>query len=62
MTPITNSTEVASVAAALEVAAEKMLRDMAYVLKLTRRVKKEMTAEQAPEKATARTCEGALVA
>ena len=46
MTPTTDTAEVAPVAAALEVAAaEKMLRDMAYVLKLTRRVKAEMTAE-----------------
>lgn len=46
MTPITDTAEVAPVAAALEVAgAEAMLRDMAYVLKLTRRVKAEMTAE-----------------
>ncbi|VTS01636.1 unnamed protein product [Gemmata massiliana] len=44
-------------------AAEKMLRDMAYVLKLTRRVKAEMTAEQTPEKTiVARAWERALVA
>lgn len=46
MTPITNAAEVAPVAAA-----EAMLRDMAYVLKLTRRVKAEMSAEKAPDKA-----------
>lgn len=64
MTPITNATEVSPVAAAMEVAAaEKMLRDMAYILKLTRRVKAEMTADQAPEKAIiARAWERALVA
>lgn len=64
MTPITSTAEVSSGAAALEVAAaEKMLRDMAYALKLTRRVKAEMTAEHAPDKATGtRTGEGALVA
>lgn len=62
MTPITSTTEVAPVAA-LEAAAEKLLRDMAYVLKLTRRVKAEMTVTHAPEKATGtRTGEGALVA
>ena len=64
MTPITSTTEVAPVAAALETAAaEKMLRDMAYVLKLTRRVKAEMSAEKAPEKAIiARTWERVLEA
>ena len=64
MTPITNTTEAASVAAAVEVAAaEQLLRDMAYVLKLTRRVKEEMTADRAPKTAhTARTGEGVLVA
>jgi hypothetical protein len=64
MTPIASAAEVSPVAAAMEVAAaETMLRDMAYVLKLTRRVKAEMTAEQAPEKAiVARAWERALVA
>lgn len=67
MTPITNTTcvaEAAPIAAAVEVAAaEKLLRDMAYVLKLTRRVKDEMTADRAPTHArTARTGEGVLVA
>ncbi|VTR95089.1 unnamed protein product [Gemmata massiliana] len=62
MTPISNTTEVAPVAAALEVAtAEKLLRDMAYVLKLTRRVKAEMAAEPVTEEAViARTWERVL--
>lgn len=46
MTPITDTAEAAPVAAATEVAVEKMLRDMAYVLRLTRRVKAEMAAER----------------
>ena len=64
MTPITSTAEVAPVAAALEIAAaEKMLRDMAYVLKLTRRVKAEMTAEPVTETAiVARAWERVLVA
>ena len=63
MTPITNTTEAASVAAAVEVAAaEQLLRDMAYVLKLTRRVKEEMTADRAQAQAPAATTERALVA
>lgn len=64
MTPITNTAEFTPFAAAVEVAAaEKMLRDVAYVLKLTRRVKDEMTADRAPKTAhTARTGEEVLVA
>lgn len=67
MTPITNTARVAEaapVAAALEVAAaEQLLRDMAYVLKLTRRVKEQMTADRTPTPTrTARTGEGVLVA
>jgi hypothetical protein len=67
MTPNTNTArvaETASVTAAVEVAAaEQLLRDMAYVLKLTRRVKEEMTADRAPTPArAARTGEGVLVA
>ncbi len=42
--------------------AEKLLRDMAFVLKLTRRVKDEMTADRADTKAAAATTERALVA
>jgi hypothetical protein len=67
MTAIANTTriaEAASITAAVEVAAaEQLLRDVAYVLKLTRRVKEEMTADRAPTHArTARTGEGVLVA
>lgn len=64
MTPTTTTADFAPVAAAVEVAAaEKMLRDMAYVLKLTRRVKDEMTTNRAPQAAhTTRTGEGVLVA
>lgn len=64
MTPNTNTPEVAPSATAMDVAdAEKMLRDMAYVLKFTRRVKAEMTAELVNEKAIiARTWERVLVA
>ena len=43
--------------------AEQVLRDVAYVLKLTRRVKEEMMAEQpAAQVAASRTAEGVLVA
>lgn len=64
MTPITTTADFAPVAAAVEVAAaEKMLRDMAYVLKLTRRVKDEMTTDRVPQAThTARKGEGVLVA
>lgn len=67
MTTITNTarvTNTASTAANAETAAaEKVLRDVAYVLKLTRRVKEEMTADRAPTKSsTARVAEGVLVA
>jgi hypothetical protein len=67
MTTTTNTARVAEtapVAAAVELAAaEQLLRDMAYVLKLTRRVKEEMTADRAPTHArAARTGEGVLVA
>jgi hypothetical protein len=58
------ATETTRTSPAGEVAvAEQLLRDMAYVLKLTRRVKEEMTADRAPTHArTARTGEGVLVA
>jgi hypothetical protein len=67
MSPTTHTaytTEDAPVSAAVEVAAaEKLLRDVAYVLKLTRRVKEEMTADRAQTSIrTARTGEGVLVA
>ncbi len=68
MTPTLNTTHVADLtpaAAAIEVAAaEQVLRDMAYVLKLTRRVKTEMMADRRSESrpASSRKAEGALVA
>jgi hypothetical protein len=64
MTPFNYTAETATIAAAVEVAAaEKMLRDMAYALKLTRRVKDQMAADRAPATAhTARTGEEVLVA
>lgn len=67
MTAITNTActaEATSITAAVEVAAaEQLLRDVAYVLKLTRRVKEEMTADRAVTHArAARTGEGVLVA
>jgi hypothetical protein len=64
MTALTDTARVTKTAqAAGTAAAEALLRDVAYVLKLTRRVKEEMTAERAP--ATHQpvpTAEGALVA
>ncbi len=64
MTPITNTARVAKTALNTNsAAAENLLRDMAFVLKLTRRVKEEMTADRAGTEATpAHTAEGALVA
>ena len=64
MTPTINTARVAKTAPAADSpAAEQLLRDVAYVLKLTRRVKEEMTADRAPACArTARTGEGVLVA
>lgn len=63
MTPITDTAEVAPVAAAEVAAAQALLRDMAFVLKLTRRVKAEMCAEAVTEKAViARTWERVLEA
>ena len=64
MTSITNTARVARTAPNTDTAAaESLLRDMAFVLKLTRRVKEEMTADRArTESPVARTAEGALVA
>jgi hypothetical protein len=62
MTPFTNTARIAKITPNAD-AAENLLRDMAYVLKLTRRVKEEMTADRArTESPAARTAEGALVA
>ena len=64
MTPTTNTARVAKTApAAASPTAEQLLRDVAYVLKLTRRVKEEMMAEQpAAQLGTSRKAEGVLVA
>jgi hypothetical protein len=68
MTPTLNTARVAETtpaAAAMEVAAaEQVLRDMAYVLKLTRRIKTELMADRRaePKQAASRKAEGALVA
>ena len=67
MTPITNTARVAEAApitAAIELAAaDQLLRDVAYVLKLTRRVKEEMSADRArTERPASRKAEGVLVA
>jgi hypothetical protein len=61
MTPTLNTPRVAE--AAPLAAAEQVLRDVAYVLRLTRRVKEEMMADRAPATSSAvRKAEGALVA
>lgn len=64
MTALTDTAAVTKTAqTAGNAAAEVLLRDVAYVLKLTRRVKEEMTAERAPAKhQQVRTAEGVLVA
>lgn len=66
MTPNTFSSHAAKtspVAAAIQTAAaEQLLRDMAYVLKLTRRVKDEMMADRTPTQQPAGVAEGVLVA
>jgi hypothetical protein len=68
MTPTINTAcaaETTPAAAAIEVAAaEQVLRDVAYVLKLTRRIKTEMVADRRaePSAAASRKAEGALVA
>lgn len=57
-------TETAPVLAAIETAAaEQMLRDVAYVLRLTRRIKAEMLADRSVHpQAAERQAEGVLVA
>jgi hypothetical protein len=60
MTAITHTVRTAPTA---ETTAEHLLRDLAYVLKLTRRVKEEMMTDRAPaQKPAGRKAEGALVA
>lgn len=61
MTPTTNTARAAKTAPAAG-EADALLRDMAFVLKLTRRVKEEMTADRAPTNLPGRKAEGALVA
>jgi hypothetical protein len=62
MTPIANTARAAKTAPVAETAAENLLRDLAYVLKLTRRVKEEMMTDRAPTQTAGRKAEGALVA
>lgn len=63
MTAITNTARVAKTAPTADTAAaDALLRDLAFVLKLTRRVKEEMTADRAPTNLPGRKAEGALVA
>ncbi|MBY0460693.1 MAG: hypothetical protein K2V38_25525 [Gemmataceae bacterium] len=59
MTATTTHTAPAAQSAA---DAEKLLRDVAYVLKLTRRVKDEMAADRAQTQAPAANPDRALVA
>jgi hypothetical protein len=61
---MTTTTQTAKTTPAADTAAaEQLLRDVAYVLKLTRRVKEEMTADRARcQKPASRASEGALVA
>ncbi len=61
MTPITNTARVTTTTSTTT-DAEKLLRDMAYVLKLTRRVKEEMSADRAQTQTPATNPERALVA
>jgi hypothetical protein len=61
MTKTTNTARVAATAQNTT-DAEKMLRDMAFVLKLTRRVREEMTAGRALAKTAPAPTERALVA
>jgi hypothetical protein len=61
MTPINHTAKTTQTVETA--AAEKLLRDLAFVLKLTRRVKEEMMADRATTQAPAgRKAEGALVA
>lgn len=58
----TTTARVTKTAPVATTEAAKLLRDMAFVLKLTRRVKEEMTADRAPTQAPAATSDRALVA
>ena len=55
MTPITNATRTASTSGTAHV--EQLLRDAAFVLKMTRRVKAEIIRDAAGLKAAARKSE-----
>lgn len=57
-----NTTYAAKTAPVTTAEADKLLRDMAFVLKLTRRVKEEMTADRPPTQTKAATSDRALVA
>ncbi|MBP3958009.1 hypothetical protein J8F10_22365 [Gemmata sp. G18] len=61
MTPITSTARITTTASTTT-DAEKLLRDMAYILKLTRRVKEEMCADRAQAQAPVTNPERALVA
>ena len=60
MTATTNTPRVTETASTTEAA--NLLRDMAFVLKLTRRVKEEMTADRAQTQVRPATADRALVA
>jgi hypothetical protein len=63
MTAIHHTARTAKTAPGAAPTAEHLLRDLAYVLKLTRRVKEEMMTDRAPAQPPAgRKAEGALVA
>ncbi len=62
MTPITSTARVTTAAPTATNDADKFLRDVAFILKLTRRVKEEMTADRSPSQITTATTDRALVA
>jgi hypothetical protein len=63
MTPINHlACAIKSAPATEPTAAEHLLRDVAYILKLTRRVKEELMTDRAPTHSAGRKAEGVLVA
>ncbi len=62
MTATVTAARVTKTAPVTTAETDKLLRDMAFVLKLTRRVKEEMTADRAPTQTPAATSDRALVA
>ena len=62
MTATITTARVAKTAPVTTAETDKLLRDMAFVLKLTRRVKEEMTADRTPTQTPAATSDRALVA